>query len=117
MPTDIAVSVVSSTVITVFWTAGYGVEQSFYIQYKSSDAQDWITKEVADHKSDERMAFYLDGLTPATDYMLRIFAANAEGNSSLSKTLMFRMKMKGTCILPLSMTLFNKELRKNDGKI
>ena len=101
MPTDIAVLVVSSTAILVSWTAGYDgdVQQSFYIQYKASDTQDWTTKKVADHKSDERLSIGLDGLKPATDYMLRIFAANAEGNSSLSETLTFRMKIKGTCIL------------------
>ena len=116
MPTDIAVSVVSSTAISVSWTAGYDgeVQQSFHIQYKATDAQDWTTKQVADHKSDDRQSIDLEGLKPATDYMLRIFAANAEGNSSLSETLTFRMKMKGTCILSLYVEFFKKEWRKSD---
>ena len=85
------------------WTAGYDgeVQQQFYIQYQSSNAQDWNTVEVADRKSDTRLSFDIYNLQPSTEYMLRVFSANAVGNSSLSDTLTFRMRGKTflTCIL------------------
>ena len=94
VPTDVSITVTSSTAVTVTWSPGYDgeVSQTFYLHYKTKNEQDWMTVTVADPSTNERLSFGINGLQPSTEYVLIIFASNTQGNSSISEVFTFRTK-------------------------
>ncbi|XP_052073959.1 neural cell adhesion molecule 1-like [Mytilus californianus] len=77
------------TQVIVQWIPKFhgGFQQSFHIQYRRRDVQYWNTKHVQDHTMN---IYSIDGLTPGTEYLIRIYSSNRKGNSSFSDKKPFR---------------------------
>ncbi|XP_052074573.1 neural cell adhesion molecule 1-B-like isoform X7 [Mytilus californianus] len=75
--------------VIVQWRARFhgGFPQSFFIQYRRRDVQYWNTIPV----SDPRMHIdSIDGLTPRTEYFIRIYSKNIKGKSNFTDVILIK---------------------------
>ncbi|CAC5368483.1 DSCAML1 [Mytilus coruscus] len=75
--------------VIVQWRARFhgGFPQSFFIQYRRRDVQYWNTIPVSDPKIH---IDYIDGLTPGTEYFIRIYSKNIKGESNFTDVILIK---------------------------
>lgn len=69
--------------VTVQWRDMFngGLPQSIVIQYRRRDVQYWNTIPVSDPMTHTRS---IDGLTPGTEYFIRMYSKNIKGASNMT---------------------------------
>lgn len=70
------------------WRAGFngGFSQTFFIEYRRRDEEKWKVIHIKDHNQN---TYSIDGLTPETEYLIRLFSRNIKGDSGLSDAIPF----------------------------
>lgn len=92
-PTNIYLNDITTTAVTVSWTAGfdYGLDQTFVVQL-SSNAMTWKNKtEVVKRKdaSYQKFSEDLKSLHSSTLYFIRLYSYNTEGSSDFTTVFNF----------------------------
>lgn len=79
VPTNLAISNVSNLSVVASWTAGSEGQNVWDIQYKASDAEEWIMVQGLTETT-----YTINGLEPATNYMVQV-RANCGGAYGVSE--------------------------------
>ncbi|XP_076106287.1 cell adhesion molecule Dscam2-like [Mytilus galloprovincialis] len=75
--------------VTVHWRESFngGFPQSVFIQYRRRDVQYWNEIPVSDPGMHSD---YIDGLTPGTEYLIRVYSKNIKGASNFTDMKLIR---------------------------
>lgn len=75
--------------VTVQWRERFngGFPQSVFIQYRRRDVQYWNEMPVSDSGMHSD---YIDGLTPGTEYLIRVYSKNMKGASNFTDMKLIR---------------------------
>lgn len=95
-PENLTLSDVANTSATVAWTAGAN-QNAWVVEYKAANASNWNTMNVT------MPTTVLAGLTPATDYTVRV-ATNC-GNGSYSEYVSTNFSTLSACMEPTALTI------------
>ncbi|MDD3644726.1 MAG: fibronectin type III domain-containing protein [Bacteroidales bacterium] len=100
VPTNLAISNVSSTGATATWTAG-GSETSWQIEYKTTTATTWIIQTVT------TPTYTMIGLQPSTDYQVKVKSLCGIGVESDYTTVVSFTTAATPCVVPTNLAISN----------
>ena len=98
VPTNLAISNVSSTGATATWTAG-GSETSWQIEYKTTTATTWIIQTVT------TPTYTMIGLQPSTDYQVKVKSLCGIGVESDYTTVVSFTTAASPCVVPTNLAI------------
>ena len=100
VPTNLAISNVSSTGATATWIAG-GSETSWQIEYKAASSGTWTTQTV------NNPTYNITGLQPTTAYQVRVKSLCGSGSESAYTTVVSFTTSATPCVVPTNLAISN----------